>query len=546
MAVRVWDIGRSERCLVTRQIRVSTLRGTKVSPRPIGLSLQENMENRLNEEKQMTTQALPVIGASSAYASSWDTTDWNAQEKKVRRLQMRIAKALREGRYGKVKALQWLLTHSWAAKLLAVRRVAQNAGSKTPGVDGVLWRTPNKKMKAVLSLKRRGYKPHPLRRIYIPKRNGKRPLSIPCMIDRAMQALHLLALDPVSETLADKNSYGFRPKRSTADAIGQCYIVFTREKAAPWILEGDIRACFDNLSGPWLQENILMDRKLLTLWLTAGYMEKGLLHPTFNGVPQGGVASPTLLVLALRGFEQAIKSGTARKDKVNVVVYADDFIITGASREVLEHKVRPLVEAFLKERGLELSPEKTKITHIDEGFDFLGFNVRKYKGKLLIKPSKKSIKSFLAEVRRIIKCHRTATTESLVSSLNLVIRGWTNYFRHVVSKATFAHVDHFIYRALWQWAKRRHPEKGALWTRKKYFRSQGTRNWIFFAKVPSKKTDRFLDLLSASSVPIRRHIKIRAEATPYDPRFKTYFQQRERLKKKPLNTRDQKEQTLTI
>ena len=484
----------------------------------------------------MTTLAKPMIGASSAGTMDWNSVNWALVHRQVKRLQMRIAKAIRERSYSKAKSLQWLLTHSFYAKLLAVKRVVQNSGSKTPGVDGVLWRTPQQKMKAVLSLRQRGYRPQPLRRIYIPKKKGKRPLSIPTLRDRSQQALQLLAIEPIAETKADRNSYGFRSKRSTADAIGQCFCALAKKKGATWILEGDIRACFDNLSGQWLRDNILMNKTLLTKWLKAGYIEGKTIHPTFNGVPQGGIISPALLVLSLSGLEEAIKKGTSKKDKVNVIFYADDFVVTGASREVLQHKVMPIVVKFLKERGLELSSEKTTITHIDEGFDFLGFNVRKYKGKLLIKPSKKNVKSFLAEIRRIIKSHPTITTDLLIQQLNPVIRGWTNYFCHVVSNKTFHYVDSHIFKAIWQWVKRRHPEKGARWMRKKYFRSQGSQHWIFFSNVQHKKSSHgFLDLLKASHVKIKRYIKIKAEANPYDPRFIEYFLKRERLKKEAID-----------
>jgi RNA-directed DNA polymerase len=208
-----------------------------------------------HEERQMTTTAT-LIGASSA-PSKWDAIDWQTIEKSVRRLQMRIAKATREGRWGKVKALQWLLTNSFSAKQLAVRRVVRNPGRNTPGVDGVIWRTSDQKFKAARSLRRRGYHPQPLRRIYIPKKNGKlRPLGIPTFSDRAQQALHLFALEPVAETLADRNAYGFRPKRSTADAIEQCFNALTRKHSPQWIFEGDIKACFDRISHPWLIDHI--------------------------------------------------------------------------------------------------------------------------------------------------------------------------------------------------------------------------------------------------------------------------------------------------
>jgi RNA-directed DNA polymerase len=478
----------------------------------------------------MTVAAISLTGASSTSAK-WDSINWKNTEAEVYRLQMRIAKAVSEGRHGKVKALQWLLTHSFHAKVLAVKRVVQNKGGKTPGVDKIIWRTPQQKIEAALSLTRRGYQTQPLKRIYIPKKDGRqRPLSIPTMKCRAMQGLHLLALVPVAEFHADKNSYGFRPKRSTADAIEACFKALSTKWSSQWILEADIKSCFDKISHDWLRKNIPMDKEILSKWLSAGYIDNGVLHQTELGTPQGGLASPTLLVLTLSGLEQAVHTAiNRRKDKVNLSIYADDFIITGASKEVLETKVKPLVESFLQERGLELSQEKTKITHIDDGFDFLGVNIRKYKGKCIIKPSKKSVKSFLADIRETIKSNPTAKTESLIHLLNPKIRGWANHFRHSCAKKTFCSIDSQIYGALWKWACRRHPGKSGVWIQKKYFRSQGLRNWIFFAKTQKDdNTSAYMDLFLASSVAIKRHIKIRAEATPYDPRFTEYFSRRER------------------
>ena len=360
-------------------------------------------------------------GAAPHSPNDWHSINWKQVSEEVRRLQARIVKATKEGKGGKVKALQHLLTRSFSGKALAVRRVTENQGRKTPGVDRVTWDSPEKKWSAIHSLKRRGYKPRPLRRVYIPKSNGKwRPLGIPTMMDRAMQALYLLALDPIAETQADSNSYGFRKGRSCADAIEQCFVALSRGTCAEWILEGDIKACFDRISHKWLMTHIPMDKVILQKWLKAGYMDKSVFYETEDGTPQGGIISPVLANMALDGLERRLlkkfrpnthshKAGGSKIKKVNVVRYADDFIITGISKELLEDEVKPLVIGFLRERGLELSDEKTTITHIKDGFDFLGQNARKYDGKYLTKPSKKNVKTFIAGIREVIKANKTAT-----------------------------------------------------------------------------------------------------------------------------------------
>jgi RNA-directed DNA polymerase len=345
-----------------------------------------------------------------------------------------------------------------------------------------------------------------------------------------MQALHLQALVPVAEFCADRNSYGFRPERCAADAIEQCFRALSHKTCAQYILEGDIKKCFDRLSHKWLETHIPMDTRILHQWLEAGYMEERVLYPTKQGAAQGGVASPTIAVIALSGLEKAVKAVTSIRDKVHVVVYADDFIVTAASKEVLEQKVKPAIIAFLQERGLELSETKTKITHIDEGFDFLGHQIRKYQGKLLIKPSKIRTKAFLDEVCRWIKKFRGRKTVELIRLLNPKIRGWANYYRHVVSKKTFSHVDDCIYRAIARWIKWRHPEKNAKWWRENYFRCQGMRNWVLTAEEKIGKEKRRFDLLKVAYMPIRRHLKIIAEATPFDLDWLEYFERRKQHK----------------
>jgi RNA-directed DNA polymerase len=472
-------------------------------------------------------------GAASHEQETWHSIDWYQAHRVVRRLQARIVQATQEGRWGKVKALQQLLTHSYSAKVLAVRRVTENHGHRTPGVDQVLWNTPEQKLQAVHDLRQRGYQPQPLRRVYIPKSNGKRrPLSIATMKDRAMQAVYLQALDPVAEVTADPNSYGFRIARSPADAIGQCFITLSRHNSAQWILEGDIRSCFDQISHEWLLHHVSMEKNLLSKWLKAGYVDQGILHPTEEGAAQGGPLSPVLANLTLNGLERLLRETFPRKrhqkpTKVNFVRFADDFIVTGASKEVLETQVKPLIEDFLRERGLVLSPEKTVITHIEDGFDFLGQHVRKYHGTLLITPSRKNVKAFLTKVRRTIKGHKQTTAGKLIWLLNPLIRGWALYHRHVASKATFAAVDSAIFKALWRWAKRRHPNKSRSWVRTKYFHTQGGNQWVFTGAVPGPKgTSETVWLFSAGKMPIVRHLKIREQANPYDPCWEVYFEER--------------------
>lgn len=476
-----------------------------------------------------------VVGAPLARNVSWKSINWKTVESHVQKLQLRIAKAVKSGRFRKAKALQWILTHSFYAKMLAVKRVSQNKGKNTPGIDRIIWRTSHQRMQAAKALKRRGYRSLPLRRIHIPKKNGNlRPLGIPTMIDRAQQALYLLALEPVAEIKADKNSYGFRPKRSCHDAIEQCFKILARKTSPKWILEGDIKSCFDKICHKWLEDTVMMDKRILKQWLKAGYIEKNSFHHTESGTPQGGIASPVLSNIALDGLEQAIKSVAKTGDKVNFVRYADDWICTANSKEILEQKVLPRVVQFLNERGLELSEEKTKITHINEGFEFLGFNLRKYKGKLLIKPAKKGIKVFLASIRKAIRLGRADKVENLIHVLNPKIQGWVNYYRYSVAKQIFSCVDKSIFETLWKWAKRRHPTKSIGWIKSKYFTQVGLRNWCFYSKVAKGKKP--LLLKSASDTRIVRHVKIRAVATPYDPAFKEYFLQRTIRHKRNQNT----------
>jgi RNA-directed DNA polymerase len=478
--------------------------------------------------------AAPTAGAASHPVTDWLGINWARASHTVRRLQARIVKATQAGRWGKVHALHHLLTHAFSANALAVRRVTENPGQGPPGIDRAVRDRPEKKRAAIYTLAQHGYHAQPLRRVYIAKSNGKtRPLGIATMKGRAMQALYLLAIDPIAETTGDRNSYGFRRERSTAETIEQGFIVLGRTDRAQWSLEGDIAACFDELSHAWLLAHIPMEKARLRQWLKAGYMERSLWHPTEAGPPQGGPLSPVMANWALDGLANCLRehfpraSRQGRKAKVHRCRYADDWCITGASKELLEQEVKPLVERFLLERGLRLSQEKTKITHLTDGFDFLGHHLRKYHGKLLITPSRQSVKTSMATVRGLIKAHKQLPAGKLIEQLNPRIRGWAHSHRHVVSKATFQRMDGAIFHCLWWWAKRRHPQKGGRWVRKRYFHTLGTRQWCFVGEVKRRGgPTHTITLQRLGDIPIRRHIKIRGEANPYDPAWEESFDRR--------------------
>ena len=458
---------------------------------------------------------------------TWKTIDWPRVRQQVRRLQMRIAKATQAGQHRKAQALQWVLTHSRAAKLLAVHRVTTNRGAKTPGVDNVRWRSDKQKLQAASNLKRHGYKPKALRRIYIPKPNGKlRPLSIPTMHDRAMQALYALALAPIVEVLADRYSYGFREGRRCADALEQCFTILAQKTCAPWVLEGDIRACFDEISHEWLLKHVPMDKQLLRAWLTAGYWEEEQLFPTTAGTPQGGLISPLLANFVLDGMERVVKAAAKVKDKVHFVRYADDFVVTGANRELLEQKVKPALTAFLKERGLELSEQKTVITHIQKGFNFLGHTVRKYGDKLLITPAKSKVKILRGKISQWIQSARGLSQEALLRQLNPRLRGWANYYRNGAATRTFCNLDWHVNCTLWRWVHHRHPNKSFRWKKRRYFSAEGD-NGAFSVRITRKNGEsRVLALYRLASTKIQRHIKVRGTAHPYDPNYTEYFAKR--------------------
>ena len=446
----------------------------------------------------------------------WNDIDWRSVTESVNRLQTRIAKAVKQQKWHLVKRLRYLLTHSFYAKLLAVRTICQNKGKRTAGIDGEIWLTPKAKMNAALTLSDKNYRAKPTRRVYIDKygKKEKRPLNIPAMYDRAMQALYALALSPVAETLADITSFGFRKYRSAHDACELAFTCLSRKHSAKWILEGDIKGCFDNINHDWLLDNIPMDKSILKQFLKAGFVYNHHLNHTKAGTPQGGIISPILANITLDGLEAAFadkyypgKGGKRHNPKkVNFMRYADDFIVTADSEETA-NEIIELIRLFLKTRGLELSENKTLVTHIDDGFDFLGWNFRKYNGKLLIKPSKKSIDKVTHKISDIIKDGKAWSQENLIDALNPVITGWSNYHQSVVSKDIFNKLDNTVWNMLWKWAKRRHPNKSKFWIAEKYWHKEGTQKWVF--STERNKLKHFSD------TKIVRHTNLKLNMNPY-------------------------------
>lgn len=447
----------------------------------------------------------------------WKMIDWEKAKENVNRLQSRIVKAVKRKKWNLVKRLQYLLAKSFYAKILAVKKVVSNKGKRTAGVDKETWKTQEDKAKAVSSLESKGYKALPTKRVYIKKSNNKqRPLSIPTMKDRAMQTLQLFSLQPIAETQADLDSYGFRINRGCKDAMERLFCLLAKRNSPKWILEGDIKSCFDDISHKWMEENITMNTKVLRQFIKAGYLYNKKLFPTNKGAIQGGSISPTLANIVLDGLQQHLhntfniglrgKIIKKKLHKLHYVRYADDFVVTAENKEMLE-KVKTEIKTFLEPRGLELSEEKTLITNIDDGFDFLGWNIRKYNGKLITKPSKKSVQKIRNNLSETIHRFSNSSQDMLIYKLNQIITGWCNYHNAVCSKKTFEKIDDILYKMLWRWAKRRHPNKGKKWILNRYWKRIKSRKWVF--------SDEKSELKRCGDVPIVRHIPLKRDKNPY-------------------------------
>ena len=489
--------------------------------------------------KKSKTRQMPMV--------EWNQLNWRKLEKVVFKLQKRIYKASQRGDVKAIRKLQKTLMKSWSAKCLSVRRVTQdNTGKNTAGVDGVKSLTPAARFRLVNKLKL-GSKVKPTRRVWIPKpgTEEKRPLGIPIMYDRALQALVKLALEPEWEARFEPNSYGFRPGRSCHDAIEAIFDSVKRKQK--YVLDADIAKCFDRIDHEALLKKINTSptiRRQIRSWLKAGVTDGKQLFPTSEGVPQGGVISPLLANIALHGMEERIKQyaetldmkesrgrqqGTRNKrQSLSLIRYADDFVILHEDLTVVQ-RCQQIIAEWLKDMGLELKPSKTRLTHTlnryekeEPGFNFLGFNIRQWnvgntqskKGfKTIITPSKEKQKIHYKRVASIIDDHKTAPQKALIRKINPVILGWSNYYSTVVSKVAYNDLDDLMYQKLKAWARRRHPKKTREWVSNKYWQTIGGQNWVFATKQEGK-ISRWLR--SHVETPIVRHVKVKSEASPYD------------------------------
>lgn len=489
-----------------------------------------------------------VVNGPEGEFLDWNAVDWRQVEEDVRRLRQRIFAASQAGDLKKVRNLQKLMLRSRANALISVRRVTElNAGRKTAGIDGktVLLSQGKAEWASWAQLRSRSWTPKPVRRVYIPKAGGKqRPLGIPVIADRMLQAIAVSALEPEWEARFEQKSYGFRPGRGCHDAIEAIFnTVSGKNPWRRWILDADLAAAFDRIDHDHILSQIGMfpARELVRKWLKAGVIEKGWFTPTEGGTPQGGVISPVLLNVALHGMEQAAgvryRASGVNADRVVpgspvLVRYADDFVAMCGSREQAE-QVKAQLATWLAPRGLKINEDKTRIVRLEDGFDFLGFHIRRYRnGKLLIKPSKQAVRRFRERLTAEMRALRGANAQAVIRRLNPIIRGWAAYYRSVVSKKTFVHLDTHMWKLAFSWAKRSHPNKSNRWVVDRHFGAFSKvrkDRWVFGDRDSGAYLAKF------AWTPIVRHQVVRGSSSPDDPSLAEYWAERRRRRKPPLD-----------
>ena len=477
---------------------------------------------------------------------NWNSISWKAVMEYVKKLRQRIFRAEQLGQHRKVRKLQRLMIRSKSNLLLSIRKVTQeNKGKRTAGVDGYTALTPTDREKLYEQMKTynlKSVKVKPVRRTYIKKKNGKlRPLGIPIIRDRIYQNIVKNALEPQWETKFEPNSYGFRPKRSTHDAIANLFRKLSCKTKRKWIFEGDFKGCFDNLSHEHILAKIksFPNKRLIEKWLKAGYIDNNTFHETEMGTPQGGVISPLLANIALHGMEKELgvqyqyKKSEARHTlspkSIGIVRYADDFVIICHTQEQANSMYEKMTD-YLNKRQLSLSIEKTKVTHIEDGFDFLGFNIRQYqKNKnniLLIKPSNNSVKKAKASIKDVFTKKKGRPIGELIMELNPIIRGTGYYWNKVVSKRIFSDMDNYIWKKTVKFIRQLHPKKKWNWKVERYFKPDhngiSQNKWILTDPNDNKNQITFM-----SWIPIERYTMVIYNSSPDNPKLKQYFEQRD-------------------
>ncbi len=489
----------------------------------------------------MAADAVAATTVQTLPNDTWARINWRQANREVERLQQRIFRASQQEQWPKVRSLQKLLLRSRSNLILSVRQVTQVAkGKKTPGVDGRVALDGVSRMALVRELQQTPMtRPVPVKRVYIPKANGKqRPLGIPTIADRTRQHVVKTALEPAWEPHFEANSYGFRSGRSAHDAIVVLWHRWNKRARGKWVLDADIRGAFDHISHAFIVQRLgnFPARQQVRAWLTAGYVEFGKVHETTEGTPQGGVVSPLLANIALDGLQQLLWDLSRQRKwhkpsapcSFGFARYADDYVVTAPDRGRLE-MVLPEIRAWLAVRGLELNEEKTHVVNAYDGFNFLGFTIRKYaRGTCLVAPQKDKVLAKLREWKNWLRQHSTTKPADVIKHLNQQVGQWANYYQHVNSSRVYSYVNNRLFKMLQSWCYRRHPKKPRWWISERYFGRQDGRYWVFKGDTTDRRGSRTTLYLAKAFRPHSEHVLVRGMASPMDPALQSYWKTRRR------------------